>query len=77
MTLRSAIVNAENTEYNIWGTTYYVSNLGNDLTSIISASVYEHGRDYASALAWVMFGVELVVIGVYMGILKLANKHYE
>lgn len=62
---------------NIVYTTVVYANLGNELTRIISESTTLPGRDYASALSWILFGIELLVIGVYMLILKIANKHYE
>lgn len=64
---------------NIVYTTVIYSNLGNELTSIISSCITdpEFGRDYASALSWILFAIELVVIGIYMLALKLANKRYE
>lgn len=64
---------------NIVYTTVIYANLGNDLTAAISKAAVsgDYGRDYASALAWILFGVELLVIGIYMLILRIANKHYE
>lgn len=65
---------------NIIYTTVIYSSLGNDLISIISTTIIDYskfGRDYASALSWVLFGLELVVIGVYILILSLANKRYD
>lgn len=64
---------------NIVYTTVIYSNLGNQLSSIISSSIVapDYGRDYASALAWVLFGIELVVIGIYVALLKLANMRYR
>ena len=64
---------------NIVYTTVIYSSLGNELTAIISQATVspEFGRDYASALSWILFGIELVVIGVYMLILNIANKRYQ
>ena len=65
---------------NIVYTTVVYANLGNELTAFISEAsenAIKYGRDYASALSWILFGIELVVIGVYLLILKIANKHYE
>ena len=61
---------------NIVYTTVIYSNIGNSLTAIISRTITEVGyeRDYASALSWIMFGIELVVIGFYVLIFKLANR---
>ena len=44
---------------------------------IHTANNIKFGRDYASALAWILFMIEIVVIGVYTLILQLANKHYD
>lgn len=64
---------------NVVYTTVIYANLGNDLTAIIQNSIVssDYGRDYSSALAWILFGLELVVIGVYTLILKLTDKHYQ
>lgn len=65
---------------NIVYTTVVYANLGNELTAFISETMdnaTKFGRDYASALSWILFGIELVVIGIYLLILKIANKHYE
>ena len=61
---------------NIVYTTVIYSNTGNELTKLISDSIApaEYGRDYASALSWILFGIELFVIGVYVLIFKLANR---
>ena len=61
---------------NIVYTTVIYSNTGNELTRIISSTMVEakYGRDYASALSWILFGIELVVIGLYVLIFKLANR---
>lgn len=61
---------------NIIYTTVIYTNTGNELTSLISSTISqpEYGRDYASALSWILFGIELVVIGVYVLIFKLANR---
>lgn len=64
---------------NIVYTTVIYSSLGNELTGLISSTSMniKYGRDYASALAWILFMIEIVVIGVYTLILKIANKHYD
>ena len=61
---------------NIIYTTVIYSNTGNALTSIISSSIADakYGRDYASALSWILFGIELVVMFVYILAFKLANR---
>ena len=64
---------------NIIYTTVIYANTGNELTSIISSSIApaDYGRDYASALSWILFGIEIVVILVYVLIFKLANRKYK
>ena len=61
---------------NIVYTTVIYSNNGNDLTRLISETIpgNTYGRDYASALSWILFGIELIVILVYVLIFKLANR---
>ncbi len=61
---------------NIIYTTVIYSNTGNDLTRIISSTITQlgYGRDYASALSWILFGIEIIVIAVYVLIFKLANR---
>lgn len=64
---------------NIVYTTVVYSGLGNDLVALIfeTRTKMEFGYDYASALGWVLFGIELLVIGIYIFILSLLNKNYE
>ena len=64
---------------NIIYTTVIYANTGNELTGIISSNIAppEYGRDYASALSWILFGIEIVVILVYVLIFKLANRKYK
>ena len=64
---------------NVVYTTVIYANLDNDLTRSIQSSIVsvEYGRDYSSALAWILFGLELIVIGIYTLILKLTDKHYQ
>ncbi len=61
---------------NIIYTTVIYSNTGNELTSLISTTITQpdYGRDYASALSWILFGIEIVVIVFYVMIFKLANR---
>ncbi|MFA5006526.1 MAG: sugar ABC transporter permease [Candidatus Izemoplasmatales bacterium] len=35
------------------------------------------GRAYSAALSWILFAIELTVIGAYAGIIRLASKRYE
>ena len=64
---------------NIIYTTVIYANTGNELTTIISSSIAppDYGRDYASALSWILFGIEILVILVYVLIFKLANRKYK
>ena len=61
---------------NIIYTTVIYSNTGNELTSLISSTITmpEYGRDYASALSWILFGIEIIVILFYVLIFKFANR---
>ena len=61
---------------NIIYTTVIYSNTGNALTSLISQTISQpdYGRDYASALSWILFGIEIVVIVFYVSIFKFANR---
>ena len=61
---------------NIIYTTVIYSNTGNELTSLISSTITmpEYGRDYASALSWILFGLEIIVILFYVLIFKFANR---
>ena len=64
---------------NIIYTTIIYANTGNGLTSLISSTLApaKYGRDYASALSWILFGIEIVVITFYVLIFKLANRKYK
>ncbi len=64
---------------NVVYTTVVYAGLGNDLVGLIASTrtSLNFGYDYASALGWVLFAIELVVIGVYIFILSMLNKNYE
>ena len=62
---------------NIVYTTVVYASLGNEVTTIISDYIKLYDRAYASALSWILFGIELIVIGVYCLVLFLANKKYD
>ena len=76
---------------NIIYTTIVYSNLSNNaIVSIINTSSdatgslagtladeVNYGRAYSAALSWVLFGIELIVIGGYSLVIKLASKRYE
>lgn len=62
---------------NIVYTTIIYSNLSNNnLVLLINETMLSanFGRDYASALSWILFGIELSIIGVYALIIKLIFK---
>ena len=64
---------------NIIYTTVIYANTGNGLISLISEKILpsQYGRDYSSALSWILFGIEIAVIVVYVLIFKLANRKYK
>lgn len=65
---------------NIIYTTVIYCNLSNNaLVTLISncTSDPNYGRDYASALAWILFLIELLIIGLYSLIVKLIFKKYR
>lgn len=41
------------------------------------ADEVNYGRAYSAALSWVLFAIELVVIGTYSLVIKLASRRYE
>jgi len=62
---------------NIIYTTVIYCNLSNNaLVSLINSTMLNasFGRDYAAALSWILFFVELLVIGIYSLIIKLIFK---
>lgn len=64
---------------NIIYTTVIYANTGNEMIGLISSKISPsaYGRDYTSALSWILFGIELVVILFYVLIFKLANRKYK
>jgi len=65
---------------NIVYTTVIYCNLSNNaLVSLINSVMgnSQYGRDYASALSWILFIIELLVIGIYSLIVKLSFKKYK
>lgn len=63
----------------IYTTVVYCNLTNNGIVSLINnvMLVAEYGRDYASALSWILFMIELLIIGVYSLIVKLIFKHYK
>lgn len=65
---------------NIIYTTVIYSNLSNNpIIGLINSTMVDvkFGRAYASMLAWVLFLIELAIILVYSGIVKLASRRYN
>jgi len=76
---------------NIIYTTIVYSNLSNNaLVNIINvhsdeagqlagtlADEINYGRAYSAALSWILFAIELVIIGGYSLVIKLASRRYE
>ena len=67
---------------NIVYTTIIYSNLGeyNPIINIISNvqnNEVDYGRAYASALAWILFLIDILEIGIYCIAIKLGSKRYE
>lgn len=46
------------------------------LTGTLSDEV-NYGRAYSAALSWVLFAIQVAIIGAYSGIVKLASKRYD
>jgi oligogalacturonide transport system permease protein len=76
---------------NIIYTTIIYANLSNNpIVTIIASRSQEqgsltgtlsdetnYGRAYSAALSWVLFMIQLLIIGGYSGIVKLASKRYD
>ena len=65
---------------NVVYTTVVYSNLSsNDIIGLISSTQgqVKFQRPYASALSWVLFVIDLLVIGVYSLFIKIASKKYN
>lgn len=62
---------------NIIYTTVIYCNLSNNaLVSLINKAMLDaaYGRDYAAALSWILFFIEILIIGIYSLIVKLIFK---
>jgi ABC-type sugar transport system permease subunit len=46
------------------------------LTGTLSDEI-NYGRAYSAALSWVLFAIQVAIIGAYSGIVKLASKRYD
>jgi ABC-type sugar transport system permease subunit len=46
------------------------------LTGTLSDEI-NYGRAYSAALSWVLFAIQVTIIGAYSGIVKLASKRYD
>lgn len=67
---------------NIIYTTVIYSNLGNynpmiNLISTTQVDIINYGRSYASMIAWLLFLIDILTIGLYSLIIKLASKRYD
>jgi ABC-type sugar transport system permease subunit len=76
---------------NIIYTTVIYANLSNNaIVAIINSSSSEngslsgtlvdevnYGRAYSAALSWILFMIELGIIGAYVGVVKLASTRYD
>lgn len=67
---------------NIIYTTVIYSNLGNfnPLINLITTTQTDstlYGRGYASMLSWILFLIDILVIGLYSLLIKLSSKRYE
>ncbi len=65
---------------NIIYTTVIYANLSNNpLIGLINQTLVDvrFGRAYSSMLAWVLFGLQLLIIGIYTLMIKLSNRRYQ
>jgi ABC-type sugar transport system permease subunit len=65
---------------NIIYTTVIYANLSNNpMIGLINQTIVDvrYGRAYASALAWILFLIELLIIGIYVLMIKLSNRRYS
>ncbi len=65
---------------NIIYTTVIYANLSNNpLIGLINQTLVDvrFGRAYSSALAWILFLVQLLIIGIYTLLIKLSNRRYQ
>ncbi len=63
----------------VYTTVIYANLSNNELNGLIRTTLTEpkFGRAYSSMLAWVLFIIELVIIGFYTVFIKLSNKRYN
>lgn len=64
---------------NIIYTTVIYANLSNNpLIGLINQTLVDvrYGRAYSSMLAWMLFVIELLIIGIYTLLIKLSNRRY-
>lgn len=65
---------------NIIYTTVIYANLSNNpLIGLINQTLVDvrFGRAYSSMLAWMLFVIELLIIGIYTLLIKLSNRRYN
>lgn len=63
----------------IYTTVIYANLSNNSLVHLISDCLTDpkFGRAYSSALAWILFIIELLIIGVYVLLIKLSSRKYK
>lgn len=51
----------------------------NPLIGLINQTLVDvrYGRAYSSMLAWMLFVIELLIIGIYTLLIKLSNRRYQ
>jgi ABC-type sugar transport system permease subunit len=65
---------------NIIYTTVIYANLSNNpLIGLINQTLVDvrFGRAYSSGLAWILFLIQLLIIGIYTLMIKLSNRRYQ
>ena len=63
----------------IYTTVVYCNLSNNGLVSLITSTMTDprFGRDYASALSWILFAVEILIIGVYSLVISLIFRTHR
>ncbi len=67
---------------NIIYTTIIYSNLGEynpiiNIISFVQSDEVNYGKAYSSALAWILFLIDVLEIGIYCLVIRLGSKRYE
>ncbi len=63
----------------IYTTVIYANLSNNSLIQLINQTLTDvrFGRSYSSMLAWVLFAIELIVIGFYILVIKITGRKYQ